>query len=344
MNKQTEVIAIVNQKGGVGKTTTTANLAYSLAELGRDVLVIDFDSQASLTHYLNVGTRNEEAYYGIYELLVKNLGDPNYTDDEIEEATWTEMFEKCICRPTYRGRIDKKDAEIPFGFDLIPSSLALSDYDFWVSRGGMNREAISELKMLIRKITAYHPYDYVLIDCSPYLGVMTMNAIVAASSGCLIPTNLDLMSTRGVVNLIDVINSVQEQVMYIKNRAGEVIGETDEIHYGVVGVVLNLYREGRLVDVTIQSDLTRYYPFRIFENTIPESVNAKKAVMGGMLYAQVYGKAKTAYHKLAKEVEKQVKDMKDSFKKSGYDKETLIKHLGETPESELTEVGVDDAD
>ena len=89
----------------------------------------------------------------------------------------------------------------------------------------------------------------------------------------------------------------------------KVIENPGEIHYGVLGVILNLYREGRSVDTTIQSDIQRYYPFEIFKNTIPESVNAKKAVLGGLIYSQVYAKARDSYTKLAKEIEKQIKKM-----------------------------------
>ena len=79
-----KVIAVINQKGGVGKTTTTANLAYAFSQMGRDVLVIDYDSQASLTNYLNVGLSEEDSnYYGVYEMLIKE-----YSKGDTRKKCW----------------------------------------------------------------------------------------------------------------------------------------------------------------------------------------------------------------------------------------------------------------
>lgn len=306
--KKTRVIAVVNQKGGVGKTTTTANLAYVLSKMGRDVLAIDFDSQASLTNYLNVGIDEADEYDGIYEFLLWDLGIPAYCPEGFEGLSAAEVCEKCICRPTYKSRkmevVDGVRKGVPvneeFGFDLAPSHLLLSDYELLIGNRAVGANAF-KLSSVIRKILAWHPYDYVLIDCNPSLGVMAINAIVAATSGVLIPTNLDLMSTRGVKNLIDKVVDVQELVL--EKSAGQ------QEHMGVIGVILNLYHERRTVDRTIQEDLKRFYPFTIFQNTIPESVNAKKALFGGVLYSQLYGKAEKAYEKLAKEIEKQLSAM-----------------------------------
>jgi len=99
---------------------------------------------------------------------------------------------------------------------------------------------------------------------------------------------------------------------------------------GVVGIVLNLYRGDRTVDQTIQTDLERYYPFVIFKSTIPESVNAKKAVMGGLIYSQVYKKAENAYTSLAKEILAQIKVME----KEG----PQIKRLGEDMPTKLEDI------
>ena len=331
MNKKTKVIAIVNQKGGVGKTTTTGNLGYALANQGKDVLLIDFDSQASLSSYLNVDPNysTHADYFCIYELLQKGLADPDYITDEVDEMTWEELFERCICRPTYKTRETKMvdgvrkgvDVDAEFGFDLLPSALELSDYDLYLSTH-MGQYGGFKLKAIIDKILEWHEYDYVLIDCSPYLGALTINAIVAATAGVVIPTNLDLMSTWGVKALIEQIVNVQELVL--KASKGR------EAHMGVIGIVLNLYRGDRTVDQTIQTDLERYYPFVIFKSTIPESVNAKKAVMGGLIYSQVYKKAENAYASLAKEVIAQIGQME----KDG----PQIKRLGEELTTKLEDI------
>ena len=208
------------------------------------------------------------------------------------------------------------DVPNEFGFDLLPSHLYLSDYELELSNLPARYRSANGFRLynLVQKILAWHEYDFVLIDCNPSLGVITMQAVAAAASGgILIPTNLDLMSTRGVENLIDRIADVQEELL----RATD--GRVK--HMGIIGVILNLYAERRTVDKTIQHDLERFYPFRIFKNTIPESVNAKKAVFAGVLYSQMYKKAEQAYMQLAAEV----LDRLDEMETNG----PLIQRLGE---------------
>lgn len=326
ISKKPRVIAIVNQKGGVGKTTTTANLAYVLSKMGKDVLLIDFDSQASLTNYLNVGIKESEEYMGIYEMLQWELQDPEYSVKELLDLTWEEICETCICHPTFKdqkvittedGKREAVYVDTPFGFDLAPGHLLLSDYELYIGRRTFGANAF-HLTAVIDRILDVHPYDYVLIDCNPSLGVMAINAITAATAGVLIPTNLDLMSTRGVKNLIDKVVAVQEIVLKKSHGRQE--------HMGVIGVILNLYHERRTVDQTIQKDIERFYPFKIFKNTIPESVNAKKAVFGGLIYSQLYAKAETAYAKLALEIEDQIMSMETEG--------PAIKYLRETDEED----------
>ncbi|GEM_PF-563570 len=320
----TKVIAVTNQKGGVGKTTTTANLGFALANLGRDVLLIDFDSQASLTNYLNVGIKEDDSYYGIYEMCVREFRTVRPDEDEFlascdvsTDEGFARLCERCICRPTYSlrkaqtedGKKSMVTVSREFGFDLLPSHLNLSDYELEISslRGNARSSNGFRLYNTIRKIINWHPYDYILIDCNPSLGVMAMNAIIAATDGIIIPTNLDLMSTRGVSNLINKVVDVQEMLLSATN--GQIK------HMGVIGIVLNLYSERRTVDQTIQSDLKRFYPFEIFKSTIPESVNAKKALFAGVLYSQMYGRADKAYADLAKEVEDSLDRMQSEGQK-----------------------------
>ena len=312
------VIAVSNQKGGVGKTTTVANLGYALAQEGKDVLLIDFDTQASLTNYLNVGLDEDEKYYGVYEMLSYQLDPYDIPrSEELEGSTFTEMCEKCITRPTWITKemreVDGKRAVVSvqneFGFDLLPSGLMLSDYELWISGGKRAGNNIFRLYSLIQGILKWHDYDYVLIDCNPSLGIMAINAIVAATSGVLIPTNLDLMSTRGVGNLINVVVDIQEMLLNDPKSDKYIPGFEPVVHMGVIGIILNLYSERRTVDQAIQEDLERFYPFMIFSNKIPESTDAKKAVRSGVTYSQYNKKAAAAYKALANSVEKKIADM-----------------------------------
>ena len=318
MNR-TRIIAVVNQKGGVGKTTTTANLGYILAEAGNKVLLIDFDPQTSLSGYLNT----TETEYNIVNLMTYVLGDEDYMSENNEGMTFVELVDRTIVTPTYKTLVREKDAngkniavqkQIPFSenLSLIPGNLNLADYELYIIAN--NYEAkVYQLTKMIQMLLQSRSYDYILIDVGPSLGILTLNAIIASPTGVLIPTNLDIMSTRGVNNLIKSVVDMQTQLML--NTRG------DYLHYGVIGVILNLFRQDRTVDLNIQNNLQTYYPFRIFESTIPESTNAKKAALGGLLYAQIHPKAKTAYQELAREIEDQIEKME----KEG----PVVKQIGE---------------
>lgn len=305
----TKTIAIINQKGGVGKTTTTANLAYAFSQKGKKVLVIDYDSQASLTNCLNVGLRENETYRGIYEMMEWDLRKIEPEEDEfLASCTFEELCEKCICQPTYMGRetrLEKNlrrvvEVEKKFGFDLLPSHIALADYELEVTRSNRNDVGF-RLYNVIQKIKAVKEYDYILIDCPPSLGIMSMNAIAAATDGILIPTNLDLMSTRGVENLIEKIAEVQEMLNFVTK--GKIT------HMGIIGVVLNLYSERRTIDKTVENNLEKFYPIVTFKSQIPESAKAKTAVYSGLLFSHVLPKAEQAYQALAAEIEERIKVM-----------------------------------
>lgn len=316
---KTQVIAICNQKGGVGKTTTTANLAYALTQKGKDVLLIDYDSQASLTNYLNVGLDEETDYYGIYDMMMRSLmsdfpvdSDKAKTLSSIDISTedgFAELCKLCVHRPVYmrrkmghdeNGKYVVIDVPEEFGFDLLPSHLELSDYSLEITKPKYSRSNNGlRLYNVIQRIIDWHEYDYILIDCNPSLEIMTYMAIAAATSGVIIPTNLDLLSTRGVTILADRIGSIQEQLKSL-----------GVIHMGVIGILLNLYSDRRNVDITIQSNLQKFYPFVTFDTTIPESVKAKEAVLSGCIYSQLYKKAKEQYAKLADELEDTLAKMK----------------------------------
>ncbi len=328
----TNIIACINQKGGVGKTTTVANIGFSLANMGRKVLLVDFDAQSSLTYYLNVGVGkegyDENAYiYGMLDLLVKDLDDPDYMTDEIEMSTWEELIDKCVCTPTYWAREEKKDVRKPFGFDLIPASILLTDFELYLIKNHMDGNETLRLTRVLNKVLEYRDYDYIIIDCNPTISILSLNAVAAATAGCVIPTNLDLLSTKGVVNLLDNIADIQTALMFMRDEDGNIIGEKWMVHYGVLGVVLNLYKNSRVIDTKIENDLKMYYPIKIFESQIPESAYAKRALFGGQIYSQIYKKAKDAYDKLAKEIENQIIEKEEIFQK--YGKQALVQRVGE---------------
>ncbi|MGL4339869.1 MAG: ParA family protein [Rhodoglobus sp.] len=169
------IIALCNQKGGVGKTTTTINLGASLAELGRRVLAIDFDPQGALSAGLAVPTHDVPT---IYELLLGTVKDP------VEAIAHT-------------GHPN---------LDIIPANIDLSAAEVHLVNE-VARETI--LARVLRKVS--DRYDVILIDCQPSLGLLTVNALTAAH-GVLIPLECEFFALRGVALLVETIDKVRDRL------------------------------------------------------------------------------------------------------------------------------------
>ncbi|WRH17939.1 AAA family ATPase [Microbacterium sp. JZ37] len=169
------IIALCNQKGGVGKTTTTINLAASLAEYGRKVLAVDFDPQGALSAGLGVQTHDVTT---IYDLLLEPKRDAH-------EAIVHTAVE---------------------GLDIIPANIDLSAAEVHLVNE-VAREMI--LARVLRGIA--NEYDVILIDCQPSLGILTVNALTAAH-GVLIPLECEFFALRGVALLIETIDKVRDRL------------------------------------------------------------------------------------------------------------------------------------
>lgn len=170
------VIAMCNQKGGVGKTTTTINLAAALAEYGRKVLIVDFDPQGAAS--VGLGISPHELDRTVYNLLMER--DAHVAD---------------VVRPT----------ETP-GLDLLPANIDLSAAEVQLV-GEVARESV--LARALRP--ALDDYDVVLIDCQPSLGLLTVNALTAAH-GVLIPLECEFFALRGVALLVETIEKVRDRL------------------------------------------------------------------------------------------------------------------------------------
>ncbi len=170
------VLAVCNQKGGVGKTTSTINLGAALAEFGRRVLLVDFDPQGALSVGLGVAPHDLDST--IYNLLV----DPRAKPEEVVMRTSTK------------------------GLDLLPSNIDLSAAEIQL----VNEVAREQtLERVLRPLLPQ--YDYILIDCQPSLGLLTVNALTAAS-GVLIPLECEYFSLRGVALLVDTVEKVRDRL------------------------------------------------------------------------------------------------------------------------------------
>ncbi|MET0991591.1 MAG: ParA family protein [Lacisediminihabitans sp.] len=169
------IISLCNQKGGVGKTTTSVNVGAALAEYGRKVLAIDFDPQGALSAGLGVHTHDLPT---IYDLLIGNLKDP-------------------------ADAIQKTSVE---GLDIIPANIDLSAAEVHLV-SEVARESI--LARVLRKVS--DEYDVIIIDCQPSLGLLTVNALTAAH-GVLIPLECEFFALRGVALLVETIDKVKDRL------------------------------------------------------------------------------------------------------------------------------------
>ncbi len=246
------VLAIVNQKGGVGKTTTAVNLAAALAELGRRVLVVDLDAQGCATFWLGL-------------------------DPEDLERSGTEIFGS--------GDIDPSELvmETADGVDVLPATLELAGAERSLvdvpAREYVLKNALSSL---------HERYDWILLDCSPSLGIITVNALTAADE-VLVPLQCETLSHRGVGQLMGTIADVQR----LTNP-----------HLRVLGVLPTLFDGRTTHSRAVLGDLGPRYEVRVFE-PITRSIRFAEAPAAGrsVLATDSTSRAAREYRSLARAIE-----------------------------------------
>ena len=258
MSKAT-VLALVNQKGGTGKTQSTENLGIGLAAEGKRVLLVDMDPQGSLT--ISLGhPRADELPVTVADIMAKVLRE--------------EPIEPC------EGILHH-----PEGVDLMPANIALSGMEVSLVNV-MSRERV--LKEYIDSIK--HNYDYVLIDCMPSLGMLTVNALAAADR-LVIPVQAQYLSAKGLEQLLQTVNKVRRQINPKLKIDGILLTMVDG-RTNYARDISNLIRE------TYGSKL------KVYKTEIPHSVRAAEiSAEGKSIYSHdPKGKVAEAYRSLTKEV------------------------------------------
>lgn len=254
-----EFIAIANQKGGVGKTTTTFNLGVALAHAGKRVLLVDSDPQGDLTTYMGIHDPDN------IPVTLSTLMERSIKDEDINS----------------KEAILKHDE----GIDLIPSNLELSSMEVRLvnamSREFTLRNCLSDIK---------DKYDYVLIDCMPSLGMITINALACADK-VIIPVQSEFLAAKGMSHLMNTVLKVRKQI---------------NPNLKVGGILLTMVDGRTNLSKDIANELRSTYGtvFKLYDNQIPRGVKAAESSRMGesVLSYDSSSKVAQSYIDFAKEV------------------------------------------
>lgn len=246
------IISVANQKGGVGKTTTTVNLGASLAYLGKKVLLVDIDAQGNATS--GVGIRKPDVKEDIYDILVNEV--------DIKETIL----------PTSRENLF-----------IVPATLQLAGAEIELT-SMMARE--SRLKLALDEIK--DDYDYILIDCPPSLGHLTINAFTASDS-ILIPVQCEYYALEGLSQLLNTVRLVQKHF---------------NPDLAIEGVLLTMFDARTNLGAEVVEEVRRYFQEKVYETVIPRNVRLSEAPSHGLsiIDYDIRSKGSEVYQALAKEV------------------------------------------
>ena len=246
------VVAIANQKGGVGKTTTAINLGACLAELGQRVLLCDVDPQGNAT--TGLGVRKGESEHSMYQVIIE--------DEPMRDAVVATSVE---------------------GLHLVPGS---------VDMAGAEVELVTSERREYRLRTALEPlrsrYDFVIVDCPPSLGLMTLNALTAADA-VLIPLQCEYYAMEGLTQLLRTVQLVQGSL----NPGLE-----------IDGILLTMFDARTNLSIQVADEVKRYYRDKVYGTIVPRSVRLSEAPSHGRPISRYDPRSRSSevYRELAKEV------------------------------------------
>jgi chromosome partitioning protein len=227
----TKIYAIVNQKGGVGKTTSVINLGAFLADSGRRTLIVDIDPQANATSGL--GINKNELPHSVYDLL-------------LEEAPFAEVV---------------YDHDLP-NLHMLPSNPSLSGAEVELVNAIGREYRLQKGLAQINGTVQTAPYDYILIDCPPSLGLLTVNALTAARDGVIIPVQCEYLALEGLAQLVQTIELVRKYL---------------NPDLSIRGLMMTMYDGRTNLSREVVEEVRKHFPGKVFRTIVPRNIRLSEA-------------------------------------------------------------------